>query len=96
MFSKNTMFSVGAAGFLRVSTGFLWVSTGFLRVSAVCRQDPAPFSKKKKRKIDNNKKEKISKVSPGLALHQKERSDSSTPFKLVRYDLAPVFRCLLL
>ena len=56
MFSKNTMFSAGAAGFLRVSTGFLWVSTGFLRVfcgfSAVSRQDPAPFAKKLK--IDKN------------------------------------------
>ena len=85
------MFSVGAAGFLRVSTGFLWVSTGFLRVAAVSRQDPAPFSKKQL-KIDKT----ISKVSPDLVLHQKELSDSSTPFKLVRYDLAPVFRCLLL
>ena len=40
------MFSVGAAGFRRVSTGFLRASTGFLRVFAVSRQDPAPFSKK--------------------------------------------------
>ena len=96
MFSKNTMFSVRAAGFLLVSTGFLRVSTcflrGFYRFLRLAARIPPHFLKKKTHKLYKQSQ----KVSPGLVLHQKELSDSSTPFKLVRYDLAPVFRCLLL
>ena len=68
MFSINTMFLVGAVGFLRVFYGFLQVS----------RQDPAPFSKK------NSKIMKITsqKVSPSLVFAPKELRDSSTPFQL--------------